>query len=89
MKLRMRRAPRPLSCQEFVELVTDYFEGALPAADVRRFEEHIDACLWCARYLEQMRATIRTVGRIDGDSLAPEVRATLLHEFRDWHADRA
>ena len=32
----MRR--KPLSCQELVELVTDYFEGALSRRDRKRFD---------------------------------------------------
>ena len=75
-----------MSCREFVELVTDYFEGALSEEDVRRFEEHLDHCPWCTRYLEQMRVTIRTVGRIDEGSISAEARDVLLHEFRNWHA---
>jgi anti-sigma factor RsiW len=75
-----------MSCQELVELVTDYFEGALSAEDVRRFEQHIADCFWCARYLEQMRVTIRTVGRIEEDSLSADAKAVLLEEFRNWHA---
>jgi anti-sigma factor RsiW len=75
-----------MTCQELVELVTDYFEGALPAEDAARFEQHIDHCVWCTRYLEQMRVTIRTVGRLDTDSISPEARETLLGAFRDWRA---
>jgi Putative zinc-finger len=77
-----------MNCQEFVELVTDYFEGALPEPDVQRFEQHIGDCVWCARYIEQMRVTIRTVGRIDEQSISPEARDGLLAAFRDWGADR-
>ena len=37
MRLRWwRRRGDPLVCREFVELVTDYLEGTLPAADLRR-----------------------------------------------------
>jgi anti-sigma factor RsiW len=75
-----------MTCREIVELVTDYFEGALSEVDRRRFEEHIDECEWCSRYLEQMRVTIRTVGRLDEESLSPEARAALLEAFRDWNA---
>ena len=77
-----------MSCKEFVELVTDYFDGALPDEDVRRFEQHIQDCFWCGRYLEQMRATIDTVGRIEEDDLSPTAKDALLHEFRDWNAQR-
>jgi anti-sigma factor RsiW len=77
-----------MSCKEFVELVTDYFEGALPEEDSRRFEQHIDDCFWCGRYLEQMRITIESVGQIDEDSVSTEAKDALLHAFRDWNAQR-
>jgi hypothetical protein len=77
-----------MSCKEFVELVTDYFEGALSAHDVQRFEQHIDDCFWCGRYLEQMRVTIATVGRIEEDVMSTEAKDALLHAFRDWNAER-
>ena len=53
-----------LSCQELVELVTDYLEGALPAELHDRFERHIAHCSGCQAYLEQMRATIRATGAL-------------------------
>lgn len=53
-----------MSCQEFVELVTDYLEDALSPAERARFEEHLRECHWCTRYVEQMRVTIRVVGRL-------------------------
>ena len=86
MKLRFRRSSAPMSCQEFVELVTDYFEDVLDANTRRRFEEHVSACPWCDRYIEQMRVTIQTVGRIEEDSIEPEARAKLLAAFSDWNA---
>jgi Putative zinc-finger len=77
-----------MNCKELVELVTDYFEGVLPEEDAGRFEHHIERCVWCGRYLEQIRVTIDTVGRIDEDSISPEAKDSLLHAFRDWNADR-
>jgi anti-sigma factor RsiW len=77
-----------MSCKDFVELVTDYCEGSLSAEDTRRFEQHIEDCFWCGRYLEQMRLTINTVGRIDEYSISPDAKDALLHAFRDWNADR-
>jgi anti-sigma factor RsiW len=73
-----------MSCREVVELVTDYFEGALSDDDTARFEEHIGQCFWCARYLDQMRVTIRTVGRIEENSISPAAKEALLDAFRDW-----
>ena len=73
-----------LSCQELVELVTDYLEGALPAEDMARFEEHLAPCDGCRNYLEQMRETIRLVGTLTPASLSPEAEGALLAAFRDW-----
>jgi anti-sigma factor RsiW len=78
-----------MRCKEFVELVTDYFDGALSAEDTQRFEQHIEDCFWCGRYLEQMRMTIETVGRIDEDSISPDAKDALLRAFRDWNAERS
>jgi len=55
---------RGLVCQEVVELVTDYLEGALSPAEHRRFEEHLAGCPHCTEYLAQMRETIRLAGRL-------------------------
>lgn len=73
-----------VSCRELVELVTDYLEGALAPGDLRRFEEHIARCDGCTEYLHQFRQTIRAVGAITPEGLAPEAEAELLAVFRGW-----
>ena len=73
-----------LSCQEFVELVTDYLEGALEPGDLRRFEAHLADCDGCTGYLEQLRLTIRVTGAITTDDLSPDAERTLLEAFADW-----
>jgi anti-sigma factor RsiW len=73
-----------LTCQELVELVTNYLEGALPSVERDRFEKHLASCANCHRYLDQMRYTIAAVGQISEDSLAPEMKMDLLHAFRTW-----
>jgi anti-sigma factor RsiW len=78
-----------ISCQELVELVTDYLEGALEAADLRRFEEHITTCGKCTDYLAQLRATIEAVGRITPEDVSPEAEQELLGVFRGWFAEQA
>jgi anti-sigma factor RsiW len=75
-----------LSCQELVELVTDYLEGALSAEDSARFEDHIGRCSPCAVYLEQIRQTIAVTGRLEAESLSPEAERELLAAFRDWRS---
>jgi anti-sigma factor RsiW len=73
-----------LPCQELVELVTDYLEGGLPEPERVRFEAHLALCSGCHTYLEQMRQTIRAVGRLPEESIEPRAKQQLLTAFRDW-----
>jgi anti-sigma factor RsiW len=73
-----------MPCRELVELVTDYLEDRLSPADRGRFEAHIGECEYCEAYLDQMRQTIRTLGRLPEESLSPEAREALTIAFRDW-----
>jgi anti-sigma factor RsiW len=75
----------PLTCVDFVEIVTEYFEGSMSAENRRRFEEHLAACPGCTAYLKQMRDTIRAVGSVTEDDLSVPARAALLDAFRDWN----
>jgi len=75
---------RDMACRELVELVTDYFEGALSRRDRRRFERHIAGCDHCTAYLEQMRQTLRVLGTLSEETISSEAREALLHAFRDW-----
>jgi predicted anti-sigma-YlaC factor YlaD len=77
-------AVRELTCQELVEVVTDYLEDRMPADQRLLFEEHLAFCSWCVTYLDQMRETIRVTGALKEDDLAPETRDELLRIFRDW-----
>jgi anti-sigma factor RsiW len=73
-----------LSCQELVELVTDYLEGALDERHTRAFERHLVGCDGCTQYLEQFRATIRLTGTLTPDDLTSQAESALLQAFRDW-----
>jgi hypothetical protein len=74
----------PMTCQELVELVTEYLEGSLTPRDRFRFEGHLPRCQGCADYLDQMRATIRASGQLREESLDPNARDALLELFLDW-----
>jgi anti-sigma factor RsiW len=76
-----------MSCQELVELVTDYLEGALDAGERARFEEHLAECAGCRAYLAQMRSTLRLVRDTEQLEQRPEV-AGLMAAFRDFHRNR-
>ncbi len=75
-----------LTCQELVELVTEYLEGSLPPEDRDRFEQHVILCDGCAFYLEQMRTTISVTGSLTEESITPEAQEDLLRIFGDWKA---
>jgi predicted anti-sigma-YlaC factor YlaD len=47
-----------VTCQQFVELLTDYLEGALEPRMLGQVEEHLVLCDPCVTYLEQMQTTI-------------------------------
>ncbi|HKC82722.1 MAG TPA: zf-HC2 domain-containing protein, partial [bacterium] len=64
---------RDMTCTQIVELITEYLEGGLSSADRERFEEHIGFCDWCLAYLDQMRQTIATVGRLRDEDLPKEL----------------
>ena len=53
-----------MTCQELVELVTDYLEGALPPERTRDVEEHLSDCVDCLRYLDQMQLTRRLLAQL-------------------------
>jgi anti-sigma factor RsiW len=73
-----------LSCQELVELVTEYLEGALSPADAARFDAHIAGCDGCTRYLDQIRQTIRVTGMLTVDDLTREAESALIEAFQGW-----
>jgi anti-sigma factor RsiW len=78
-----------MNCDEVVELVTAYLDGALDPATEQRFVAHLAECEGCDRYLDQIRRTIAELGRLPAESLSPGARAALLDAFHDWYGDTA
>ncbi len=72
-----------LTCQEMVELVTDYLEGTLGWRDRRRVTKHLEGCDPCVVYVEQMRETLDLLGTVPVDTLSAEAQAALLDALRD------
>ena len=73
-----------ISCQDVVELVTDYLEAALPPDEAALLEQHLNFCEGCVWYVDQTRTTIETVWHVDTPDLTPETWDRLLTMFRDW-----
>jgi predicted anti-sigma-YlaC factor YlaD len=78
-----------VTCVEFVELVTDYLEGALPEERADLMEEHVVMCDWCKIYLDQIEATIHALpGAFDDEPAPAAARTELVAMFREWKAQR-
>ena len=73
-----------MTCSHLMELLSDYYSGALDTATGLRVRRHLLMCRGCRSYLAQLRTTVATVGRIGGDDLDPQFRDLLLAAFRDW-----
>ena len=77
-----------IACQQFVELVTDLLEGALPADVERAVADHLALCDPCVEYVEQMRSTTAALRSLPRPTLAPAVRDELLDVFAQLHPPR-
>jgi hypothetical protein len=73
---------KTMSCQEFVELVTEYLENNLLPQVRELFDEHRGVCPGCETYLDQIRQTISTLRHIGEEQVPPETKQKLLLVFR-------
>lgn len=79
--------PAEIPCQQVVELISDYLEGALPARERRRLEAHLAGCPHCSAYLAQMRETLRLTGRLVPEDLSPEMQREFSDVYRRWRSE--
>lgn len=82
--------PAPgMTCQQLVELVTAYLEGALPPGERERFEAHRKGCLGCTTYVSQVRFTVSALGQLqpsaDENLSAEQGRILELFRSRGLH----
>jgi anti-sigma factor RsiW len=80
----MRVTPSRLVCQQAVELMSDYLDGALSRRDRRRLEKHLTECDACTAFLEQMRVTIAASGVVTPDDLSPETLNALTELYERY-----
>jgi anti-sigma factor RsiW len=72
-------------CQQWVELVTAYLDGALPRSVTKAIDRHLRLCRHCREYLAQMRQTIRLTGELREEDVPADVLDALEAAFRDLH----
>jgi anti-sigma factor RsiW len=74
-----------VACREFVELVTEYLEGALPPELERAVTGHLALCDPCVTYLEQVRGTTGLLRSLPAPALPPAARQELLDVWDRVH----
>ncbi len=72
-----------MQCQHFVELTTNYLDGALTASERAVFENHAMTCAACGAYLAQMRQVIRALGRLRDEPLPPGAKESLIRRLKE------
>jgi anti-sigma factor RsiW len=81
----MTSSPDHITCQELVEQVTEYLDGALPVEEAELLEQHINFCEGCDWYVDEMRRTIATGSHLREVHVPAEVLEPLLIAFRERH----
>jgi len=79
---------RDISCQQAVELVTDYLEDTLSRGDRKRFERHLEKCDGCEGYLAQIREVIQASGSVGPEDLDAATLDGLVQLFREYEGDK-
>ena len=76
------------TCEELVELSTEYFERNLDAPSRLRFERHLAVCPSCRGFVTQLRKSQVVAESIPSEPLSDEAKAGLLEAFRAWRVGR-
>ncbi|MGY1631791.1 anti-sigma factor family protein [Geodermatophilus sp. SYSU D01186] len=76
-----------IACREFVELVTEHLERALPQDVENAIAAHLELCEPCRTYLEQIRRTAAALRSLPDPTLPEPARRRLLEVFATLHED--
>jgi len=71
-------------CQQWVEMVTDYLEGALPPKLQQAADRHLADCLHCREYLEQICRAIAMASGLRDEDVPDDVVDALTRAFADY-----
>ena len=73
-----------VTCREFVELVTEYLDGALPEDRAELVEEHLVMCDWCKTYFDQLSETVAALpGTAEDEQVPRQTELAVLAAFRE------
>ncbi len=89
MGLKWDKIPRQqtsdnLSCQEVVELVTEFLENALLPGMRKLLEEHLAECPGCETYLKQVQLTVSMLRQLAQKPAFPAKKQKLMKIFQKW-----
>ena len=73
-----------ITCEEVVDIVTDYLEGTVDDPTRAELEAHLALCPHCRTYLDQMRQTIDELGHVPVQTLSDQAQEDLLAAFRTF-----
>lgn len=76
-----------ITCQEFVEMVTDYLEHVLLPEMRAQFEKHAEDCPGCDTYLDQVRRTISMLQQVAEEPVSANTKQKLLQAFGQWQQE--
>jgi anti-sigma factor RsiW len=69
-----------MTCRELIDFLMDYLEAGLPAAERRRFDEHLAICPACRAYLRNYERTIKA-GKVAFATAEEEIPASVPDEL--------
>ncbi len=82
MKRAAKTSLEKLSCRERVELLCDYLDRELPAAQRRLVEEHRRSCRSCAALLRSLTRTARALRALKTAKPPASARQALLRSLK-------
>ena len=78
---------REVVCQQWVELVTAYLDGALPRRLTKAIDRHLASCEHCREYLAQVQLTIRIAGHVPEEDVPSDVLDAFTAAFLEYRSD--
>ena len=68
-----------VTCKKFIlDLLVDYEDGTMPADERVLFQQHMELCPPCLRFLTSYRATGRTLKLLKPEEIPPDLARSVL-----------
>jgi hypothetical protein len=77
-----------MTCKEIEALLPALLEGALPADEAKRLEDHLMRCPSCGKALEDLKASGRMLGNLDEVEPPPWLKTRVMAQVREEAAQK-